>query len=681
MTLNNPSKTSTDETDRNEKGETILLLPQSAFDSLTKANLEDTRENEVDAPALADNDGINMGTDEGSRLESLEKDNNIGDTRLLGSSCLQHYWPSISEGTSSCRRCLVRWPRTRAVVGKVFLLWALILWALGFGYFLSKLEGPSEVAANNNIMRQRWFFSTLPFGEVFVAVNYLPSLCMERFIEINSLRNAFLNTSLNDSNIFYPNSKENATSELVETLLSSHFSNLTFPEVPSLPNVTTVEDILKELEHYLEKCEDLALNIMKFALNVSKDVAEHDLDLTRDTLVVTNPLSFNWNRCWDNTILGNPNPWSPTAAQINASANQDLFFRQQWSASQQRLLREYTTERGCSTLRDNTTLSECILNATIDSVVNADGGANCDPNTGASAWFWFTVMTTVGYGNQTPSTDGGRALVAALGWLSIIAFGAIIYYSTENWTAIVDDFLFRVNLNWLTHPTFAVPFWAIISCAWFVRIAASARTFWAERVPGFEFTTGDSIWFAYISTLTVGLGDFYLQPQGMFLSDVFSWSSQMLTGFAFVSIFLGKVGDLITSFLPTKSESLADYLKRTDGCTGKVIELPQSKSLKMLQEVAQEEEGEEITEVHDSFNMGLDEKSCYDHQLAILQQKRELLIRMLNANQTGMDQWLAKSGDMDEISNNVDVRHGTFVSGRSSSRQKTEQPVERATEP
>jgi hypothetical protein len=111
-------------------------------------------------------------------------------------------------------------------------------------------------------------------------------------------------------------------------------------------------------------------------------------------------------------------------------------------------------------------------------------------------------MTTVGYGNQSPVTKGGRALVAGLGWLSIIAFGGITIYSSENWTTIIDDLFERINMSWLSRPGFAAPFWAIISFAWILQIATGAREFWSNRIPGYVVTTGDSVWFAYISTLT-----------------------------------------------------------------------------------------------------------------------------------------------------------------------------------
>jgi hypothetical protein len=89
-----------------------------------------------------------------------------------------------------------------------------------------------------------------------------------------------------------------------------------------------------------------------------------------------------------------------------------------------------------------------------------------------------------------------------LAWLSIIAFGGITIYSSENWTTLIDDFVYRLNMPWLARPVFAAPFWAIISCAWILLIAGGAREFWTDRIPGYEFTEADSIWFGYITALT-----------------------------------------------------------------------------------------------------------------------------------------------------------------------------------
>jgi len=408
---------------------------------------------------------------------------------------------------------------------------------------------------------------------------------------------------------------------------------------------------------------------VQLAINYTRQVAQQDLDVPTlpDFELGSSPsLTFNWIRCWNNTELGDPNPWKPTQNQINASADQSVFFWQEWENNYRLLLEQYITENQCMELKGNSTeQSECLLDAAYEAVNDATGGLQCATNTGAAAWFWFTVMTTVGYGNMSPSTYQGRSLVTGLGWLSIIAFGAITVYASSTWTAIVNDFFRRIRLPMMTRPLYSMIFWGCISFCWIAYIAGSARSWWAERIPGYEVTKGDSYWFAYITTLTVGLGDFYLQSEGFFVSDVFSFASMFLAGFVLVSTFLGFVGELVMTFIPAKSESMEEYLARTD-LQGNVIELRESKSLKVLKELLEEQNDRRRQQQEDedgvvkspknksalasgepvftSMTMAPDGRPFNDHYIDILVQRRHLLIQLLQGTQQELDKRLDKGG-------------------------------------
>ena len=79
----------------------------------------------------------------------------------------------------------------------------------------------------------------------------------------------------------------------------------------------------------------------------------------------------------------------------------------------------------------------------------------------------------------------------------------------------------------------------------------------------FDVTEKDAIWFAFISTSTVGLGDYYLQPEVMFGSDAMKFSVWFLTGFVFLSNFFGKVAESLASILPKRNNSLEARLENT----------------------------------------------------------------------------------------------------------------------
>jgi hypothetical protein len=226
-------------------------------------------------------------------------------------------------------------------LGKICLLSTLILWALLFGYILSLLEGPAEIATNNELMQQRWFINILPWQEVLLIGAKLPTACMKNFLEYNALGDiithpsqasssvatlSLLGTLLLNLNIF-----DNETLTLLQDFTMDQFPNITLPNVPDVSNETSINDIFKSLQLYLEKCDDAAINLMEFAIDPNLYVTENELGITPDTINLADSLTFNWIRCWDNQILGGPNPWSPTKAQIDASANQSMFFREQWS--------------------------------------------------------------------------------------------------------------------------------------------------------------------------------------------------------------------------------------------------------------------------------------------------------------------------------------------------------------
>ncbi len=278
------------------------------------------------------------------------------------------------------------WPRTVSILQKALILWTLICWSLALGYALAALEGPQEVISNNAIVMESFLLSNLPIQQTKQALLALPISCLSKFVDVHSQSGIDLGL-LASSNATLNFNKTNGTSDSlsfpVEDFLAEHYPNY------SLPNVTLNDPpSLDDLYEYMEDCEATASDL----LNV---LVKNWAQVTANAAEATDPLTFNWIRCWnasDPELGRDRSPWIPNQAQINASANQSEFFRLVWRLSQEALQLQYEQEWNCNGDKLNETT--CMLNAREASIQDATGGDGCGSNTGASAWFWFTVMTS-----------------------------------------------------------------------------------------------------------------------------------------------------------------------------------------------------------------------------------------------------------------------------------------------
>lgn len=172
-------------------------------------------------------------------------------------------------------------------------------------------------------------------------------------------------------------------------------------------------------------------------------------------------------------------------------------------------------------------------------------------------------MTTIGYGNTAPTTDGARAMVYTLGFLSILLFGAVSAKAGKIVTVIADDTFDRLKLTKINLPWVATLFWGALYYTWMCAIASYA-VWWKEHTLDQEMIYKDAFWFSFISTTTVGFGDFFLEHEVIRRRDLIVWPLLFLMGFVLLASFLNKLSETIMKWFPQGRPSLEENLENTD---------------------------------------------------------------------------------------------------------------------
>lgn len=174
-------------------------------------------------------------------------------------------------------------------------------------------------------------------------------------------------------------------------------------------------------------------------------------------------------------------------------------------------------------------------------------------------------MTTIGYGNTAPETDGARTMVFTLGFLSILLFAAVLAKAGSIVNAIVEDFLRRSHLTFLTRNWVQIIVWGALYYLWSLLIA-SYYIHWSLIRLDEEVSYKDAYWFAYITTTTVGLGDYYLEHAVLIGIDLLIWPLLILFGFVLLASFLTALKDTLVAVMPNEEAEFADTLDDIPVC-------------------------------------------------------------------------------------------------------------------
>ena len=464
-----------------------------------------------------------------------------------------------------------RFPRTSTVLFRIVIPLSLLIFYMAIcGSYLAGFEAPNEYDWNDGIVARRYTLERFPLARVLDMLFELPSKCWESYLTNKTLLELYPSSDramrcLEKSDEWIHKLPDVSIETLLETISCLDLDwELVLSDTRIL--TCTAEEML-EISNHMKDCGERA-----------EDTVERIIEIVREQSLIDaiEDLSFNWIRCGvnDTDRDGIFRIYSPTQEQLEAALNQSNYYDSVWRLDRAKKYDEYREEG----LEHNMAYRQSIKNAT--------GRYNCTLNIAGTSWFWFTIMTTVGYGNQAPVTQSGRYIVSGLGIPSIVAFGAILGSAGMVVRVLFNDLVGRVRQgilnfvkarhintdsiwnNRLCRPfnmIIATLWWATVSFCWLVWMANYTLIWWKERwLPYADNTKLDSFWFAFITATTIGLGDFFIPPEVIFIQDVFHFSFLFLLGFVLLSSFLNSFGVLLWNLLFNKRKSFEDRIKKTN---------------------------------------------------------------------------------------------------------------------
>ncbi|XP_063078708.1 potassium channel subfamily K member 2-like [Engraulis encrasicolus] len=182
----------------------------------------------------------------------------------------------------------------------------------------------------------------------------------------------------------------------------------------------------------------------------------------------------------------------------------------------------------------------------------------------SSAFFFAgTVITTIGFGNTSPHTEGGRIFCIIYALLGIPLFGFLLAGVGDQLGTIFGKGIARVEkiVKWKVSQTkirvFSTVLFILFGCLLFVSLPAAIF----QHIEGWG--TLDAIYFVVVTLTTIGFGDFVaggseseIEYQEYYKPLVWFW---ILVGLAYFAAILSMIGDWFRVISKKTKEEVGEF--------------------------------------------------------------------------------------------------------------------------
>ena len=136
----------------------------------------------------------------------------------------------------------------------------------------------------------------------------------------------------------------------------------------------------------------------------------------------------------------------------------------------------------------------------------------------------------------------------------------------------------------------------------------------------------------------LGLGDFFLASETIFMYDFFIWTSLLLTGFTFLSTFLGQIAEMMAFVMPGSDNSLKDRLRNTQ-LVGKREVHYKKENEKGIEKL------EKLVEIMDD-----DDVDLLAQRVTRIRVKKNLLVHLLNQTRIELEHYKQRGERYENLS-------------------------------